>query len=895
MNRTPFYLYYAGQTLRRSGRWTIFAVLCVAAGVATVVALRSLGLAITDSLLSNLREINRGDITLSTVTTGPLTFAINQGHGEENVFSGPQLDRIREMITPYGGQITAYGLYYNIQISALDYEGRGRPQFSSTFFIDPQNFALTRDIVALEPAGVPLRDLFSGGREIVVSQNLAEEQDIQVGDQVRLTGTADPFVVRGIVSTDTEANINNLGAAFFGFVYIDQTQADSLQLSGRPNFVSIALADPGDTAAIEKLGNDLWQVWRTGTILRVQTTTSLLERNQELADMLGRFIVVLGLGALLIGGVGIVNTMLVMVGRRTMEIASLKTFGLKGRQVALLFISEAFILGLAGSLLGVIIGLGLSLLVNRYGEVFLQQRLVWRLHPEAIVYGIALGMVVTMVFGVLPVLTAARIRPAIILRPNEVHLPGSSLIHALSALLVVVLVLGYITGQIIGPLFVQVLGAQRLPDPTAIGIAGVAAVLLFLGFLVAVLRVVVGVISRLPALGYVDLRLALRNLTAKRTRTATTLLALAVGMFALSSISFFGLGARQILQYQFSETLGGNVMVVPLVPSQVGRTLVDLLLAFQENIVYNTRMNALRSSLEAVDGQPIELEPGEEGSIFMPTLVRDTDHPNLRSGVLIEGRDLEPSDRGQRVIVLSNQSVVESAVRDFSLDALGITIGSTVRMEISGRRVDFEVIGIVGSTNAILPNFGGAFIPPGVVSDTAGLDFNILQVEPESVETVLQALTATPFLLGIDVTFIDSLMMRLITQLSAIPTLVGLLSLLAAAVIMANTVSLATLERRQQIGILKTIGLKRRRVLRVMLLENTLIGLLGAAMGIAISALGVSVMTGLGMGTPVLIPEEAIPMTIGLLAAAVIIAWLATFLSARFAVNERVLRVLRYE
>ncbi|MBK8023947.1 MAG: FtsX-like permease family protein [Chloroflexi bacterium] len=72
--------------------------------------------------------------------------------------------------------------------------------------------------------------------------------------------------------------------------------------------------------------------------------------------MLGRFIVVMGLGALLIGGVGIINTMLAVVARRTNEIAALKTFGLTGRQIIAVFMTEAFILGVIGSIVGAIAG-----------------------------------------------------------------------------------------------------------------------------------------------------------------------------------------------------------------------------------------------------------------------------------------------------------------------------------------------------------------------------------------------------------------------------------------------------------------------------------------------------------------------------------------------------------
>lgn len=152
-----------------------------------------------------------------------------------------------------------------------------------------------------------------------------------------------------------------------------------------------------------------------------------------------------------------------------------------------------------------------------------------------------------------------------------------------------------------------------------------------------------------------------------------------------------------------------------------------------------------------------------------------------------------------------------------------------------------------------------------------------------------------PLVFALDVSFLDGLLKRLVDQLSAVPIVVGLLSLLAAAVIMANTVSLTVLERRRQIGILKALGLKRRRVLWVMLLENTVIGLLGGLLGIGVSALGVSVMTLLGAGAAIPIPNDARLLTVGLLIASVVIAWVATLLSARVATSERVTQILRYE
>jgi len=87
MTRLFFYLRYAANNLRRGGQWTIFALFCVAAGVATVVALRGLGLSITDSLLGNLRQYNHGDINISQLRgLGPFAIGLQGGQEERLVF-----------------------------------------------------------------------------------------------------------------------------------------------------------------------------------------------------------------------------------------------------------------------------------------------------------------------------------------------------------------------------------------------------------------------------------------------------------------------------------------------------------------------------------------------------------------------------------------------------------------------------------------------------------------------------------------------------------------------------------------------------------------------------------------------------------------------------------------
>lgn len=898
-----FYLQYAARNFWRNRRWSLFAVFSIAAGVATIVALRSLGLAIGDSLTSNLRAANHGDITI-TDGGGSMNFDFMEFGDEDRGFSEASIGRIREWVEERGGEMTAYLSTGGVQIARPGSVSAGRPQFVSSIFIDPASYPPSHTITTLEPPGVPLSDLFTGGNEVVISKNLADSQGIAVGDAVRVSGTEEEFVVKGIVPTDNEAGFRNLFAAFFGFAYFDEAIADSLSITSDPNSISLILPDdlaPQTLEAAGELETELRSVLgqRSASFMSVP---ELRQQNQTVADLTGQFIVVMGLGAMLIGGVGIVNTMLVMVRRRTEEIAALKTFGLKARQVAWLFMVEALLLGFVGSVVGSLLGLALSRLANAYGETLIQQPLAWRIQPEALLFGLGIGLIVSGVFGVLPVLTAARIRPGIILRPNETYIPRAGVLQSILALVIVVLALGLIAGQILGNI--------------AIGIIGTAVTLLVLGVLIGLLWILVWIIGRIPAFGNVDLRLALRNLRSKRTRTATTLLALSAGMFALSSIAFFGSGARQILQTTLSGTLGGNVMIFSPLPAAITNPIIDNRLNSLEGVNSRTRILTYEGRITAINGEPVdsestserrreildEMERAGEGANFsrmaelaqeldnlpdyaMEISVRDTTGTNLSGGDISAGRSLTRDDIGKPVMLIKEEE----------FQRLRIPLGTTIEVEVSERSYDFEVVGTIVDSNMI---FGEVVVPPEVITGgSSGFDFQftLADIAPEHLDNALLELSSLPLVFSIDISFIDGLIRRFIDQFSALPILVGLLSLGAAAVIMANTVALATLERRRQIGILKAVGLKGRRVLGVMLLENLLVSLLGGLLGVGLSALGVLIMSQLGIQATILIPTDATPVAMALIVAAVLIGGVATFLSAQVVINERALNVLRYD
>ncbi|MBK8134633.1 MAG: FtsX-like permease family protein [Chloroflexi bacterium] len=897
--RLWFYLNYALRNLWRSRRWSAFAVFSVAAGVATMVALRSLGLSIGDSLTADARSANKGDITIST-RNERIFSALTAADDNSNNFSDDMLRRLAVWTADRGGTLTGYRFNSGAQLTKVGAVTAGRPQFINAFYIDPAEYPVTGTIYAEDPAGVPLGELFTGeGSEVVIARSLADREGMQVGDTVRVSGSEQDFIVRGIVPTSAQAGLYTLFSreflsVFFGFAYFDRDEVQGVIATNLGvNRVSIAFPDDTGEDLLLQYGDDIWHVIVSDgrRSFQVQSATVLKERLSLGADVIGRLIVVLGLGAMLLGGVGIINTMLVLVRRRTDEIAALKTFGVKGRQVAFMFLAESFWIGLFGSLVGGVAGVALSAVANRFGADFIQQPLIFRIYPEAIVFGAALGLVVSMVFGLLPVLSAAKVRPAVILRPNESANITAGCFPRLLAILFLVFVLGWIAGEILPvPISDWLPIGVDLPYQT-FGIVGVAVTLLILLLLACFMWLLVWLISKIPSFGSVDLHLALRNLTTRRMRTAITLLALSAGMFALSSIAFYGESARAVLQFTMSDFLGGNVLIFPVLPQEIARPLIDARLDSLEGVESRTRLMNYGGYISEVNGSgsfDLDSSPG--------LAVRDTDDPAWQIDGVTRGRTITNADRGKPVAVYQVSQFAPDAESPFE-------VGDTVTINTFNRseRITVEIVGIAegGSSLAFdIDSFGGALhIAPGVLSPNgADFTFTLARVSEDKLNEVLVSLSSLPLVLTFDISFFDGILTRLITQFSALPLLVGILSLGAAAVITANTVALATLERRRQIGVLRAIGLKSNRALRVLLLENVIVSLLGALLGIGLSGIGVLIVTQLSFGGQgFLIPPTAVPIAILLVFVAVAIGVFATLASGSVAVRERVMNTLRYE
>jgi predicted lysophospholipase L1 biosynthesis ABC-type transport system permease subunit len=191
----------------------------------------------------------------------------------------------------------------------------------------------------------------------------------------------------------------------------------------------------------------------------------------------------------LIGGIGIINTMLVIVSRRATEVAVLKTLGLEPREVMLLFLVEALLMGFAGSILGIFGGWLLAYGVKGVAENFLGQSLTFAIAARPVINGFVVGILITAIFGFLPMLAAGQIRPANVLRPSDTIIPKAGRLSAFVAAVFLILALSLVAqGLLLDLLDDVMLGEMSLKSVTRLIGAGY-------GVLIAVPVVIGGLLS----------------------------------------------------------------------------------------------------------------------------------------------------------------------------------------------------------------------------------------------------------------------------------------------------------------------------------------------------------------------------------------------------------------
>ena len=912
--KAGFYWRYATRSLMRGGQRTLLAIFCVAVGVMAIVALQLVGNMVNNGLSLNVRQGNGGDISVRSDVV-PI--------------SGQQLKSFDTLKSE--GIITEFTAINAGQAQGDDKDGT-RDYFVLRA-VDPQKYPLVGTPAFKTPSDGTFASLLTGNNA-VVTQKWLDQTGYKMGDSVSMRTTDGRTL-----NVTIDGVLFDAGAFQRPQILVSlDTYSATPSSSGLPvSYSAVYVTVPGHTdanaeTAKKAIQTDLPQA-------TVTTTKDALQQNQSQIQNIQTFLRIVGLLALLIGGIGIVNTMQVLLRRRQLEIAMLKTAGYRRGNLYTMFGLEAAILGIVGGALGAALGIGISFLVKGLVERAFFITLPTAIDPFIVLSGVAVGFFTALIFGLMPIVQASQTRPLAVLRGQGEGAHGESLLLTivLGALLVVLfLLLSYaILGDALLTLIavggtgvvllllslfftLVVLIISHLPVPDGypwwyialvlVSLAVAAAITWFApGFGILLLAVAVFglIVLLLPRTWKSNVRMALRNIGRQRARTVTTLVALFVGVFAIGIILVLGLNIRDQINAALSSNLKFNSFIIAGVDNriQVEQTLDGMtgIQAKQENSIAQGLPVAVDNVpmaqvvADAGRGGPDNL--GRQGAYALLSSFEGFDlaHGALPQTTIVpgrndhgvKGRNLTAADAGTTNVLLPNAA---------SLAPLNMKLGDTfvVASQDSKTTVTFKVVGFFSDADSLT----GAAVwsdesQVSAITNGKPLYLFQLKIDPAQADQKLhQVEKAVPSVQTFSVVDLLLLINTLLNNLIVMLTAIASLAMIAGIIIIANAVALAMLERRRELGILKSVGFTSRSVLSEVLIENGAIGFTGALAAMLPVALATVILSRVVFNAPF---GVATPVVLGIVLATALICMVVAGFVAWGATRVRPLEVLRYE
>jgi putative ABC transport system permease protein len=432
----------------------------------------------------------------------------------------------------------------------------------------------------------------SGADQVAIDKATAEREDIKLGDKIQVitdTGTY-PMTVTTLVGLgDTDGFAGATLAAF------DPTTADKvLGANGTYDSIDVKVDQGVDPATVLPR---IKEVLPQGT--EVVTRQVVIDENKKAVDT---FISAFGTGLLIFAFITafvsaflINNVFQITIGQRLRELAMMRAIGAKGGQVRRLIYTEALVMSIIATIVGIAAGVGVAKLLiqvfNSAGAGFPSTATV--LKPFTVVMAFIVGVGITMASVIIPARRAAKIPPVAAMRP-ELGFDALSAKRLVAG--VIVTVVG-VAAFIIG-LFLQPGGT-----PGLIGLAGGGGLLIFLG-VASVSSTVARPVTRLIGWPVAKLfrtpgTLARENAGRSPRRTSATAAALMIGVALVSAAAVFASSIRET----FTDALDRSVKADYVITDESFQGLPPTIADTLRQVPEVSAVTAVRGTAALVDGK----------------------------------------------------------------------------------------------------------------------------------------------------------------------------------------------------------------------------------------------------------------------------------------------------
>ncbi len=778
--------------IRSSWRRLLFFFLCIALGVGSVVALRSLIQNLTKAVGTDARALMTADIELSSTAD----------------FSPSEISKIEQVLNQTGiVEARNEAITTSSMASPVD-AANPNTRLVELKGVEPP-FPLVGDFVMDD--GTPFDFALLEDNGAVVAKILLEDLNVKVGDRIKI-GEAE-FQIRGVFDEEPGGSSGfRIGAR----VFVAKTAFDTAGISRNASRVRRRIlyrTSDNPTELVRQLREAL-----KGTTVGVQSYRETQENIGAQFTRTENYLSLTGLLILVLGGVGVWNVARAFVEQKRKSVAVLKCLGASGTRIISVYLLQILTLGFVGSVFGVVLAQAGLWIVRLQFLDALPEKMTYSVNLWTAAQGILLGVAISILFSALPLLQVRNIKPKLLLRDeNNESLRKLDLTKwlfgAFSLAGLLALAVWQAGSVLVGVFFLA-------------GLAATAGVLYLAALILTVL------LRRLRVFGTFSLRQAVNSLYRPGNQTRIILLAVGLGAFVVLAVQ--SLQTNLVREFDFTR----NQRLPSLFFIDVQKSQIDELARnIEERIGEKPETTpTVRARISHVNGQAFDFQRPEmrqqQGQIGREFAV--TYRPNLDTNEkIIDG---EWWTAGGEAPVPQVSVEEEMAVR------LKVGVGDSITFDISGRKITAQVASV---RKIDLRNTRTVFIfvfRPGV-----------LDAAPQSfAATVLTRVAATerqrlqrdmilkfPNIQIFDVADIVATVQKLVANFVLAISFVGSFVILSGVLILIGSIALTKSQRIYENAILKTLGAKRLTLGSILLFEYGLLGLLAGIIG-SVFAVGLS-------------------------------------------------------
>jgi putative ABC transport system permease protein len=785
-----FVLLTAFRETRFAWKRLVFFFVCIAIGVGAIVALRSVIQSVRQVLSTEARTLIASDILLAS----------------DRPWQAGTPERIAAQVDAIPGAVHIEATEMATMARPAEEEA-GKPPIAKVVELRAVQAGFPfYGQLTLQDGRPYSHDLLKDKGALVRPEFLAQ-LGLQIGDRITI-GKAQ-FTIRGVISNEPGRSLSafSLGPRVL-IDYQDLPDTGLLAFGSRVmRQVLLRVPEP----SIDTLARDLQAELRP-QFVRVR---SYRDRQEQIGEDFARaenYLSLVGLVIVVLGGIAVSSVTRVFVRQKIKSIAVMKCVGGTSRQILSVYLLQSLALGALGSAIGIVLAFVAIAAIpndmNQIGTVAVTYGVTW----SAIAQGAGIGVLVSLLFSMVPLLEVRNVKPSLLLRHDNTARRRDW--FQIAATVVV--------GAALMALASWQAASVRVGLSVCAGFIGLTLVLHVAGLLLTWMT------RPLTKSGWFPMRQAVLHLSRPGNQTRVILLTVGLGAFFIMGVR----GLQVNLLREFAMQIGGDAPDLFLVDIQQDQTAP--LRAFLAQRLPGTQPKLLPVLRARVTGKGVNLDEVEDlkGRGLLSREYTITYRGGLEPNeTLVAGRFPNPAD------IARPDARPEVSIEEGVRERFDVNVGDVMRFDVLGRAINATVTGVRhvewrdGRSGGFVFVFGA-----GTFDNAPHWFLAPVKVDTSTTTAERAALTHDLVVLFPNVSVIDlreilQAIRKVFNVVTVAIDVVGTLVIITGGLILIGAVAVTKFQRVYEAAIFKTLGASSRSIAAMLMVEYGLLGTLAGAIG----------------------------------------------------------------